>query len=91
MGEHPESTCSWGEGREVGESTGEWAKPDQGPGCHREELGGFYPAHGQREREASKGGNVVVMWSDFHVDGSPSDTGCSCGGPGERHGARVVR
>lgn len=53
MGEHPESTCSGGEGREVGESTGEWAKPDQGPGCHREELGGFYPAHGQREREAS--------------------------------------
>lgn len=62
--------CSGGEGREVSEATGDWARPDQDLGCHREELGGFHPIHGQRGAEARKGGNAVVTRSDFHVGNS---------------------
>ena len=33
-GGQPEGMCTGGEGREVGDGTGERARPDQGLGCH---------------------------------------------------------
>lgn len=67
--------CPGGESREVSEATGDRARPDQDLGCHREELGGFHPIHGQQETEARKGGSAVVTQSDFHVGNSPPGYG----------------